>query len=154
MSSPGFEIREEGAAKASHDLAELGVRAADVTPAAPAVRLVFAGGERERFDRQGPGWPQLADATRQLKATEGLDRRILRASSRLYDSLVNPASSDAVKTSTPGTIELGTEVFYARFHQSGTTNMPRRVVVELSPAQRTEVAAVLRRWVAHGEALP
>jgi len=145
-----IEIHQEGAALAALHLEEVGARALDVAPIAPAVRTLFAAGEQARFAASGPGWPQLADSTKQLKEAAGLDRRILRASDRLYESLVNPDSADAIKTTTPDRIELGTKVPYARFHQYGTSRMPKRVVVWLTPKQRAAMGALVQAWLTRG----
>jgi phage gpG-like protein len=126
----------------------VGERAANVAPVKPALDAVASGDERRRFDEQGPGWAQLNEATRAFKAANGLDPRILRATGALFASLTRMAGGE--EASWPDTIRFGTDVPYARFHQHGTRNMPKREVVALSTVAQAEMSRLLESYIAGG----
>jgi phage gpG-like protein len=147
---PEVQLEVRGQTKAAFDLRELGVRASDVRPVGKQVRSVFHHAEEQRFADAGPGWPPLAASTAERKSQQDLPAAILRASDRLYRSLVE-GSSDEAKWMTPTTIELGTKVWYARFHQDGTVNLPQRIVVDLPQQAVSEISGILARFIAKAE---
>ncbi len=135
----------EGDTKASEDLQLMGVRASDIRRL-QEVRSIFHRSEERRFAAGGPGWPPLADSTRERKQ----DPRILRATGALYRSLTAASASDQIDERRPDRLEFGTAVPYARFHEYGTRNMPRRVLIDLRPPERDEIRGVLERYIAKG----
>ena len=141
-----LSLRSKGAGRAALDLTRVGDRGGDVRPAKDAVRPLFQADEKQRFDRQGPRWPPLAERTRELKAQAGLDPRVLRSSGKLYDSLITAEG----ETPRPTQIVFGTEVWYSKFHQAGTKRMPRRKVIQLSKRTRDEMVEVLTHYVSQG----
>lgn len=150
MSQPAIEISETGAAKAAHDVEQLGVRAGDVMPVWPELDAMFRDDERQRFDRRGPGWAQLDTATQDAKARLGQDPRVLRATDTLYRSLTAAAGVPEVGAM-PGTLHFGTDVEYARFHQYGTVNMPRRTLIDLSPRTRDRMVETVSDYIVEGK---
>jgi hypothetical protein len=145
----GIEIETHGANVAAAHLTEMGVRAADVRPAKPALDAIFAGDERARFDLDGPGWAALSDVTDQLKAQAGLDPRIMRATGVLYNSLAH-ATGSIDREGYPDSLAFGTDVPYARFHQHGTRYMAQRKIVDLSVVARREMEEALSAYIARG----
>lgn len=139
-------ISEHGSAAAARHLVELGVRAEFVGPAYEELAAIFHADEERRFTLQGPGWKPLADVTVQQKGGD----RIMVDSGTLRRSLTTAAGVDRVEGDT---VKFGTDVEYARFHQYGTVNMPRRQVVGISPPARRAMTKVLERWIVHGAGL-
>jgi len=148
VSSTEVVIHEEGALKAAVDVAELAVRAEDTMPVWPELNGIFHADEERRFASSGPGWAQLAQGTLENKARLGQSSAILRATERLKRSLTTAAGIEP--SARPGEIRFGTDVPYARFHQFGTVNMPRREVVGISPVAARAMVQVLSRWIAEG----
>jgi phage gpG-like protein len=88
----------------------------------------------------------LAPSTLAEKARLGYPSDILVRTGELRDSLTDPGRAMKI-----GATEAtyGTDVFYAGYHQDGTTKMPQRQVIPLplppSLRQRLETAMVF--WV-------
>lgn len=104
--------------------------------------------EGKQFATQGKfasgGWTKLAPSTVAQKARRGLDPRILHATGRLSASLTGPGPGH-IEIVTPQSMIFGTEVPYARFHQSGTHRMPRRRPIELREQDRRGMVRTLQR---------
>lgn len=143
----GFAVEVEGAEKATYDLEQLGVRARDIRPAARTVRRVFTRSEETRFSRQGPGWPPLADTTRERKRREHLDPRVLRAKQVLYRSLASPQAALQLDRHGRQEFEFGTEVPYARFHEVGR-GVPKRKLIDLRPDERRQIDEAIGEFIA------
>lgn len=131
------------------DLVRLGERASDMGPALRQVASQLRRAELERFDRQGPGWARLQEETLRAKVRKGLDPRILRATERMRNSLIG-RGSEHIEEITPVSLRFGTAVPYARFHQTGTSTMPQRRVVELAEPQKRAIVKTVQRWIVTG----
>lgn len=145
MSGIHVEIAEQGVLKAMGDLERVGVRAADVRPLWAELDGIFHADEARRFGEQGPGWQQLAQATEENKARLGQPDRILVATGVLERSLT--AAATGLGDSTFDALRFGTDVDYARFHQFGTSKMPVREVVGLSPEAIEAMAQVVKTYI-------
>jgi len=146
----GMAVQEKGSLRAAFDLEELGRRASDIRPLSYKVRTAFRQAEEARFDRQGPGWPPLADSTKERKARQGLDPRVMRAKQVLYRSLTSPRAALQVDRREQHEMEFGTQVPYAHFHQTGT-GVPRRPLVELTVAQHQALTEAMAEYVSKGQ---
>ena len=90
---------------------------------------------RRRLDNH-PG-PALKMATIKKKG----HARILRDSDNLYGSFVKGARGNVTRiTRTEG--EVGTDVEYASFHQTGTPRMARRTVVQITGEQEAKYCQI------------
>jgi phage gpG-like protein len=145
------EVTQKGAGKAALNLHRLGERARQNRPAARKVDRVIARSEKDRFAKEGPGWPDLAASTRARKEREGLPTEILRASGALYRSLTE-GGSDHVDTWTPDEFRFGTEVPYAVYHDVGQ-GVPKRKLIELTVSDRRRITEAIADWVVDGDAL-
>jgi phage gpG-like protein len=139
----------------------------DASAAFAEIAGLLSEATRENFDTRGVSggsrWQDLAPATVARKARRGLDPRILRATGRLYASLVGGEGStgrarglggrfisgagDHIEEITPSSLKWGSSVPYGVFHQSSA---PRRVIpyrppVRLNESQRRSVAKALQR---------
>ena len=141
-------VEETGTAKIVADLEGMGIRAEDTLVVWPALDALFHADEAERFEREGPGWKRLADATVQKKEQLGQPPEIMRATNELHRSLTTAATGLA--ESNPYELKFGTDLHYARFHQYGTTKMPRREVVGVSTKTQTAMVRVLNEFIRHG----
>jgi phage gpG-like protein len=97
----------------------------------------------ENFARNGlpvGGWSPLKPRYAAWKATKFPGAPIMVASGKLFRelrSLNGPANSIRMKSAT-----FGTDLEYAKFHQYGTTRMPKRKIV-YEPKQFAERLAIL-----------
>jgi hypothetical protein len=141
----------------------------DASGAFGEVAGILSESTKENFDSRGVSggsrWQDLKPATVARKARLGQDPRILRATGRLYASLVGgdagtgrarglggrfiPGAGDHVEEITPSSLKWGSRVPYGVYHQSSA---PRRVIpyrppVRLNELQRRSVAKALQRAI-------
>lgn len=109
------------------------------------------------------GWPALkekylAQKQRWVKAGKTINGRkavstaILRLTDRLKDSLLNATDPEHVSVITPWSLEWGTSVFYAKFHQNPgpSSHVPQRRVLELPEQRRRAYARAMLTYVRTG----
>lgn len=72
-------------------------------------------------------------------------------SGRLFASLTGATAS--IESMTNTSLTVGTSVEYAKFHQYGTTKMPKRKIVFEPPLFAKKLGADAVSWVARGELL-
>lgn len=115
-----FEIRVH-AERAIKDLTKMQLRMADLAPAMREAKHILERANAENFDTHGlpvGGWaPRRSD----------YGWPIMRRTGALEESLVNLTGPPNIIT--PKGARFGTEVDYAKFHQSGTRRMPKRQVL-------------------------
>jgi len=70
---------------------------------------------------------------------------------KLFSSLAGANTS--VETMTNTSISIGTTVEYAKFHQYGTTKMPKRKIVFEPPLFAKKLGADAVGWISNGEIL-
>ncbi|WP_436664231.1 phage virion morphogenesis protein [Alicyclobacillus acidoterrestris] len=96
---------------------------------------------RETFEQQGPGWRELAASTIKERAAKGYGPApILVRTGLLKNSLTVRGAPQQVLNITENSMQLGTSVPYAMYHQTGNlksdnypmgTHPPKRQVVRL-----------------------
>lgn len=134
-------------------IAGLGQSISDWSGAWPAVAEAVHGIMREQFESEGArgplgGWTPLSKAYAERKTKEYPGKPLMRATGRLYDSLVGD-SPDAVVETTARTLVLGTMVPYAAFSRSsasgerGGGNQPQRALYDLTEADALTVGTPL-----------
>jgi phage gpG-like protein len=128
------------------------------------LRAAVAENFRTRGESGGSRWRDLKPETVRRKRALGLDIRILRATGRLYGSLVGPeaatgrarsdvggrfipGASDHVEEVGPDRLRWGSTVPYGVYHQS---TAPRRVIpyrppVSLTERNKREITKALQR---------
>ncbi len=94
----------------------------------------------------GSMWAPLSAGYRAWKLRAYPGRGILVRTGRLRGSLTS-GGGGGIRVITPRRGEIGTAVPYARYHQSGTSRMPARPVIRLSPADREEITRVVHRYL-------
>jgi phage gpG-like protein len=108
--------------------------------------------EKERFDAEGFDWPPLAPGTVARKKRLYGDKPILRATDALYESLTIKGAAGNVSRVFPLMAEFGTNIFYAIFHQTGTSRMPAREVILFREEDKHRfVRAIQRYMIATGQ---
>src|ERR1043165_2941998 len=113
---------------------------------------------KESYDNTGsfatPRWAPLSPRTIREKIRLGFGRKpIMRRTDRLYRSLTLQAKTrDGIVRVSETTLEVGTAVPYAAFHQRGGRILPRRQVLP-DPAPKTLAEGarkILRDWIVEG----
>lgn len=123
----------------------------DLTPVWPQIRDIYMLFLRKQFETEGSyasvDWAPLKASYARWKATQAPGQRILRFRDRLYGSLTEANHADMVFESRPLSMEWGTRVPYAHYHQTGTKTMPMRVV--LPPPTREQGEAMVDALLAY-----
>lgn len=129
-------------------------RAQDVSPAWEALLDWFVEQNQAQFLTRGgryrDPWPPLAQSTVDQKFRQGWPLDPLIRTGDLVRSLTHRPL--AIEHITGREVRAGTDVSYARFHQTGTRRMPQRIL--FSPVQiRREQAATtaVANWIINGE---
>lgn len=143
-------------------------RLADASPGFRQVAAILRDATAENFATRGVSggsrWRDLKPETIAAKRRKGQDLRILRATGRLYGSLVGPEAStgrarhdisgafipggrDHVEEIGPDSMRWGSRVPYGVYHQSSA---PRRIIpyrppVRLNERRKREVVKALQR---------
>lgn len=123
----------------------------ELTDFTPLLQRLADGCEKfwgEKFDAQGPGWPDLADATKERRRKRGKDLVILKDDGRLFGSLESATTDEDGVFSLDSThLTIGTNLKYASAHQDS-----RRSWLKKRPFLPTEAEAVplfesiIERW--------
>lgn len=126
-------------------------RMRNAIPAWEAISRELLAIEREQFDSEGArgsgGWAPLAQSTLDAK-TGG---SILRDTDALFNSLTEPTDPDHQFIAQPTWMVWGTTIPYARWHQSGTVNMPQRRFLELRASDRVILVKQLQSYLITGK---
>jgi len=141
-----------GAKEASSRLHGMTVRASDMRDALNRIADEFCQHEGTVFLNQGAivgmsGWAPLSLEYAEEKARSGFSDGILVRTGKLRMSLTSKMDPYFVMRLTPKTLRIGTSVPYAKFHRSGTSKMPARDPIRITPAQRVRWAQILKDFV-------
>jgi phage gpG-like protein len=116
----------------------------------PAVTAEMARIWREHFAGEGVGpagrWPPLSANYARWKMRNFPGKTILRRTDRMYRSLVGK-TADSIHRPTADSLEIGTSVPYANFHQTGTGRMPARRIIDLNEVQKTRIMKAIHQSV-------
>lgn len=117
-------------------------------PAFDQIHDIIVGAEEQQFATEGGAfsgkWAPLAPSTVRYKAARSLDPRILHATLRLRKSFTAKTHADHVYRASADEMFVGSKVAYARYHQLGTSRMPRRRPFELNEKVRREIVKTLQ----------
>src|SRR5687768_5844860 len=115
-----LQIEVLGDVQLDRELLRWAEAAGDATPAFMGMADDFLDIEARQFASEGGnsgGWAALAPSTVRRR---GSAHPILFESGRLQQSLTGTGAADAVRRITSDSLEVGTSVPYARYHQRGT----------------------------------
>lgn len=150
-----IQLSALGEEQISREILRVGQYAGDATPAMTLLARFWYKELAKNFDTAGRhasgGWAPLKPATVADKRRRGLDRRILHATLRLRRSLTQAGAPDGIRVITAHSAAIGTTVPYARFHQSGTSKMPRRRPLELNEQARKRSVKIVQRYIITGK---
>lgn len=145
-----------GEVQFSRELLRIGDNAGDMTPAFDDVHEQFLRVEKSQFSSQGKtssgGWAPLAPRTVEYKRRAHLDPRILHATLRLRDSLINKSHADHIYRTSADEMFMGSKVEYGVHHQFGAprANVPRRRPIEFTDAFRRRIVKTLQQHLMGG----
>lgn len=121
----------------------------DLRPVWPAVERKFYQIESEQFKSEGAKgrsgkWAPLERKYAKQKAQRHGVQPILRATGRLEQSLTGN-TSDSILIKENQEFGIGTNLFYADYHQTGTSKMPQREVISFSDNTRTDLTKEIQK---------
>jgi hypothetical protein len=138
-------------------LSGIAARAQVMTPAFALIReLLFQGFQRNWVSRGaafGAAWAANAPGTRARKAREGQEG-LMRATGALERAMTG-GGQGRVGRVTKTTVRAGASgrtLFYARFLQSGSANMPARQIVGIDQPTRVAAVGIMNRYLISGGA--
>lgn len=103
--------------------------------------------EDQQFAAEGNGWAPLTPAYATRKRRRWGDKPILRASDRMYNSIIDQDAEGNVTVINAMDAAYGTSIFYARFHQTGTDRMAARRIFALTEGNKRRIMRTLHRYV-------
>jgi phage gpG-like protein len=121
----------------------------DLRPLWPHVTRTMQDIMEEQFKSEGSKgrggkWKDLSPAYEKWKSINYAGKPILQRSGRMFDSLTSK-TGDTVLIEEKQEYGFGTNLFYASFHQSGTTNMPARELFSFTDESRTRLTKGIQR---------
>jgi hypothetical protein len=149
-----IKIGTDGLARVVREFRAMQSRSLDLSPAWQEFLGWWSDGNREQFASRGrrwrTPWRPLAPSTVAEKRREGYLLDPLVRNTQLRGELVGRPLG--VEHITAGAVDAGTDLRYARFHQSGTRYMPARKLVNLEQVGLEGAAgAVVLTWILTGE---
>lgn len=124
----------------------LGERCEDLRPYWPRFETAFYLRELNLFAGQGEGyWVPLSPSYEKWKKNAAPGQPLMVLSGSLRESLTDAKGEGAVVNEQPRSLEIGTSVPYAAFHQTGTSRMPARppIVVDEKLVDEMNFAALV-----------
>lgn len=142
------------AREAYNKLAGMELRSKNFMPIFEKTRLMLQSANAANFGSDGlpvGGWVPLSPIYGAWKAINFPGAPPMVRTGRLFKSLVDLRGPENSIRSTSAT--FGTDVEYAKFHQYGTTKMPKRKIVFEPAGFAIKASEDMAAWVAHGEVL-
>lgn len=103
---------------------------------------------QEQFGGEGIGdsgkWPALSPRYAAWKRRHFPGKSILRRTDRLIESLTGNRA-DSIVEARPDSLEFGTRVPYAIYHQRGAGRLKRRKIFDLNERQRTRIMKTIQK---------
>lgn len=149
-----LEIDVNGDEQINRELLRFSDRAGDASPAFRRIAHEMRDQIGRQFASQGAvgsgGWAPLKPSTLAKKAAEGLSPNILQATGALMESLTSVGAGNR-EVVTRDSLIFGSSIPYGRYHQSGTSRMPKRRPIEFSETDRRGFMRTLQRYVVTGQ---
>ena len=144
----GFSFTVEGEEQVGRMLSRTTDRLDDLRPFLGAAAGFMAVAMEKQFNSEGGrtgGWAPLSDRYAADKAERWGARPILVASGAMRDSLTGSGSGSVRREIGGDSLEFGTSVPYASYHQTGTSRMPQRRILDLTEDDRRGLMKLLQR---------
>jgi len=149
-----LQISLAGDVQLDRQLLRFADRTDDMTAPFTAIAADLTKVEKSQFRTQGRysgGWEALSPRYAARKARKYPGAKILHADGTLEASLTRDGARGAVREITRDSLTYGTTVEYAKYHQLGTSVMPRRRPLELTANKRRQYTRALLRYLTTGE---
>ena len=155
MASLGLNIKVDGLSKLQRRLQGLSSRVTDLRPIWGAIAGEFREGEREVFEKEGAvdGWGQWAPldpkyAARKVK--DGFPDIIMVRTGELEDSLTG-FGPGSIFRSDPMSMEIGTSVEHAKYHQRAKSPRKRREPIRVTEEQMEIWGDIIERFIVESD---
>ena len=132
----------------------MGLRIKDLRPAWRKIHKHLLTAQKEQFATQGgrggQRWRPLSASYLGYKLKRWGPRPILQASGRMFKAFTTRGDPDHVEVSKPKEMRFGVRdasIPYVKWHQSGTTKMPRRQPFRLTPADQAFIETTLAETI-------
>ena len=145
MTQVSFEVL--GEKQVSQMLSRTTAKAADLGPYWLMVQGLLQQAIKEQFDTEGGrtgGWAPLSERYASDKVRRFGNQPILVATGALRQSLTG-GSGFIARQEGNETLRFGTQLGYGRFHQTGTSSMPQRRILDLTNDDRRTMLKMLQR---------
>ncbi len=145
MTQVNFEIL--GERQVSRMLSRTTDKIADLGPYWQMVTGLLQDSIKEQFNTEGGrtgGWAPLSDRYATDKARRFGSQPILVATGRLKDSLTG-GSGFISRQEGNESLRFGTQLGYGTYHQTGTSKMPQRRILDLTDNDRRTMMKMLQR---------
>lgn len=147
-----FTFAVEGEVQIDRTLARFAENITDATEVWENLAARFARMERRQFDSEGAygsgGWAALSPAYAAWKARAYPGKPILERTGDLKDSLTQrPFGVEVIEARA---MAVGSGIDYGRFHQAGTSTMPRRRPVEFPESERRTWVKLIQKFIVTG----
>ncbi len=145
MTQVSFEVL--GEKQVSQMLSRTTAKAADLGPYWLMVQGLLQQAIKEQFDTEGGrtgGWAPLSERYASDKVRRFGNQPILVATGALRQSLTG-GSGGIARQEGNNALLFGTELGYGRFHQTGTSSMPQRRILDLTNDDRRTMLKMLQR---------
>ena len=143
-----FSLNIEGEEQVSRMINRTTDRAEDLRPFLDAVATFLPQIMEEQFSSEGArtgGWAPLSPDYADQKAKKWGNQPILVASGRMRRSLVGSGEGSISRQVGRDSLEFGTDIPYAGLHQTGTSRMPMRRILDLKEDDRKAILKMLQR---------
>lgn len=144
----------QGAEEFKRTLGLTGNRLKNLSPVWEAWAIDFRAKESYLFDAEGAAqgygsWAPLSPKYAEQKRRDGFTGGILVRTGKLKASLSSVGAGSITKI-TPSSLEIGTSIPYAKYHQGGTRRMPARPPIRVTDAQRQFLIKLIQRFAIVG----
>jgi phage gpG-like protein len=144
-----FTFEVEGKAEFDRSFNRVGEHVSDLRPVWDRVEKIFYRIEEEQFKSEGSKgrsgkWKPLKPEYAGRKAIEYPGKLVLERTGKLKSSLTGK-TGDTVLIKEKQEFGFGTSLFYAQFHQTGTSKMPAREIFSFSDSTRTDITKEIQK---------
>jgi phage gpG-like protein len=153
MAKPRISINVRGIAKVEKKLVAMELRSTNFSPVFMQAKAQLSAASASNFALGGlpsGGWSPLSPQYAAWKLARFPGAPPLVRTGRLAASL-SGGTADSVFSVTPTKMQVGTRLEYAKFHQYGTTKMPKRKIVFEPAGFAKSVGSSSAAWIAKGE---
>ncbi len=144
-----YEIRLQVDETVDGAFAKLAQTLSDLSKPFEKASEVFYRFEKDVFETEGRSskarqWSPLTRQYARWKEKVAPGKPILELTGALRDSMTGPDDPNSFRDIQPQEMAIGTTLFYAEFHQTGTPRMVARQVIALTKEQEIELIDVVK----------